>query len=69
MIERLKTYWLSHGQKTLASALGALAAIDLAGYQTEVEAFIGHKGYCGLRLSLAGLILWRAAQVKRADTP
>ena len=59
----LKAFWLQHGQKTLASLMGALAAVDLTPYADDIQAVTGGKHvHAALRLAGAVGIFWRAMQ-------
>jgi len=63
VIGRLKILWLKHGQKTIATALGTLAIVDLTPYADDFHALIPWPGWHPLiRLTGAVAIIWRAAQ-------
>ena len=63
MIEKLKAYWQAHGQKTLASVLGALAVVDMTPYETDFHDLLPWPHWHAvLRLVGAGAIFWRATQ-------
>ena len=61
----LKILWLKHGQKTLATALGSMALVDLTGYHDSIAAIAGEKGYASIRLLGAVGIVWRAMQATK----
>lgn len=65
MFAALKTWWFTRVQGHVASALMALALVDLTGYQHELERFIHPAGYALLRLVGLGAIWYRARQVRR----
>jgi hypothetical protein len=59
----LAQFWFKHGQKTIASFLGALAVVDLTPYCEDIQAVIGGKHvHAWLRLAGAAGIFWRAMQ-------
>lgn len=65
----LKRFWNLHIQKTLATALGMLAFVDLTGYGEAITGLIGPKGYAGIRLLGAAAIAWRAFQARPPAPP
>ena len=65
VLASLKSFYYSHVQTATGSLLGALAVVDLTGYHDSIAAFTGEKGYHALRVAGAGVIVWRAMQVKR----
>lgn len=63
MIDKLKAYWCNHGQKTLATALGALAVVDLTPYSDDFQELVGGKHWhATFRVVGAAAIFWRATQ-------
>lgn len=64
IIDRIKAWYYGHFQKTIATVLGGFALIDLTSYSSEIETWLGHKGYALLRLVGAAGIVWRALQAK-----
>ena len=59
----LKSLWMKHGQKSLATVLGSLAVVDLTPYSDDFQAILGgHKWHAGLRVVGAAAIFWRALQ-------
>jgi hypothetical protein len=65
VIAWLKSLYLAHFQKTIASLLGSLAFLDLTGDRDSIVAFIGERGYAGLRLIGAAAIVWRATRATK----
>lgn len=66
--QKVKAYWLRHGQKTAATVLGALAAVDLTPYADSFEELLGGKHWhAGLRLIGAAAIFWRATQATQGS--
>lgn len=62
----LKAFWLRHGQKTIASVLGALAVVDLTPYADDFHALIPWNGWHPtVRILGAIAIIWRASQANR----
>lgn len=64
--QKLKAYWYSHGQKTIATVLGVLAVVDMTKYTEDFHAIIPWP-YWSQTLRLAGCagIVWRAVQANR----
>lgn len=61
----IKQFWLKNGQKTLATALGSIAVIDLTPYSDDFQDLIGGKHWHAIfRLIGAAGIIWRAIQAK-----
>ncbi len=70
-MNRFKAYWTAHAQKTMASILMAIDAVNLTAlqvYHDDIVQFFGpHRGptiFSGLRMGLGALIFWRATQKK-----
>lgn len=71
MIERLKSYWAKHGQKTLGAYIALLAGADLTSltiYKDDIAHFIGNSWTAhvlsGTRLICGVAIVIRALQAK-----
>jgi hypothetical protein len=63
MIETIKAYWAAHGQKTVATILGALAVVDLTPYEQDFKDLLPWPHWHAvLRLVGAAAIFWRATQ-------
>ena len=63
MIAKLKAYWINHGQKTLATVLGALAVVDMTPYEADFRDLLPWPHWHAvLRLTGAVAIFWRATQ-------
>jgi hypothetical protein len=67
MINALKNFWNTHVQKTVATALGMLAFVDLTGYGDAITGLVGAKGYAAVRLVGAAAIAWRAMQSRKPE--
>lgn len=57
----LKAFWYGYVQTTMGSIAALLAGIDLAGYHDSIAEFIGEKGYHGVRLAIAVIVIARGA--------
>lgn len=63
MWQYVKSYWTAHGQKTVATIIGALAVVDLTPYADDLKDFLPWPHWHAiLHLLGAGAIFWRATQ-------
>lgn len=63
MIEKLKSFWCCHGQKSIASVLGALAVVDMTPWEESFHDLLPWPHWhAALRLAGATGIFWRALQ-------
>ena len=69
MIDRIKSWWANHVQKTMGYLTTVLIGMDLIGYAEPIKAFVGQKGYYAIVLAAGAVTAIRAHQVQTQPLP
>ena len=69
IFEAIKQWYYTKVQTHLGSILITLSLIDMTSYEKDITAFIGAKGYSGLKIAILCVMVYRASQVRAANKP